>query len=124
MTLLARNKLASAKNSPPIVPISTVKEFEIPAKYLNDPNKPRAVTSWWYHCLRETKRTTQIPYVAQMRPAKKLLMDYELEEILLAIRRVFGWGRYAPSLFWLIKNPDKAGLKLKRDNGRKITFES
>ena len=111
MSLLPRNELTSAKTSSPIVPISTVKEFEVPVKYLNDPNKPRAVTSWWYHCLHETKRTTQIPYIAQMRPAKKLLIDYELEEILLAIRRVFGWGKYCPTLWWIAKNPERAGLK-------------
>jgi len=109
--------LTSVSVTAPIAPISTVKEFEIPIKYLNEKNKPRAVVSWWYHCLRETKRTTQIPYVAQMRPAKNLLKDYELEEILLAIRRVLGWGKYTPSLFWLMKNPDKAGLKLRKDNG-------
>jgi len=116
MTLLARNNLNSTK-SIPIVSISTVKDFEIPDKYLNDKNRPRAIVSWWYHCLHETKRTTQIPYIAQMRPAKNLLKDYELEEILLAIRRVFGWGKYSPTLFWILKNPDKAGLKLRKDNG-------
>ena len=111
MSLLIRNQLNSTKSTSSIVPISTVKEFEIPVKYLNDPNKPRAVTSWWYHCLRETKRTTQIPFIAQMRPAKNLLEEYELKDVLLAIRRVFGWGKYSPTLFWIAKNPDKVGLR-------------
>ena len=60
---------------------------------------------WYYHCLEEVKKSTGIPFMAQMRPAKLLLEKYGWEECAVAIRRAVG-GKYAPSLWWVYKNTD------------------
>ena len=111
MTLLTRNELASSKNSSLIVPISTVEEFAIPTKYLIERNRPKALVMWYYHCLGEVRKTTKLPFIAHMRPAKLLIGKYGWEESALAIRKAVG-GKYMPSLWYLLKHPDSNLVKL------------
>ena len=109
MTLLKRNRIDSTKTTP-ISPISQPQEFTIPALFLNEKNRPKALVMWYYHCLGEVRKTTKIPFMAQMRPAKLLIEKYGWEESALAIRRAVG-GKYNPSLWGAYKNPEWVGLE-------------
>ena len=110
MTLLLRNKPNSIQSFTKLTPISKSKKFEIPAKYLENKNQVASIVNWWFHCLSETKKKTDLTYQSQLRPAKKLLEKYDFIEILYAIRKVMG-GRYTPSLWAILKNPKWAGLE-------------
>ncbi|MBC8462402.1 MAG: hypothetical protein H8D67_30900 [Deltaproteobacteria bacterium] len=103
MTLLSRNQIIGEKGTL-IASISAVKEFEIPTKFLSEKNRPKALVMWYYHCLREVRKLTEIPFIAQMKPAKQLIEKYGWEESALAIRRAIG-GKYTPSLWWIKGNP-------------------
>ncbi len=109
-SLLARNQLDSTKSTLPIAIISVVKEFEIPSRYLADKNRPRALVSWWFHCLEEVRKSSDLPFRAQLRPAKLLVDKYGFEESALAVRRLVG-GKYTPTLWGILRKPRWAGLE-------------
>ena len=109
-SLLVRNKLDSTGVTALITPISAVKEFEIPNRFLNEKNRPKALVMWYYHCLREVRKLTEIPFIAQMKPAKQLIERYGWEESALAVRRMVG-GKYTPSLWGILRKPRWAGLE-------------
>lgn len=109
MALLIRHRVSGEKGVSTI-PISTVKEFEIPTKFLNEKNRPKALVMWYYHCLREVRKATKLPFQAQLKPAKFLIEKYGFEESALAVRRMVG-GKYTPSLWGLLRNPRWAGLE-------------
>jgi len=110
MTLLPRNKPNSIYSSTKLTPISKNKKFEIPAEYLENKNQVASIINWWFHCLNETKKKTDLTYQSQLKPAKKLLEKYDFVEILYAIRKIMG-SRYIPSLWAILKNPKWAGLE-------------
>ena len=109
MTLLPRNQITGEKGIL-TVPISVMKEFEIPTKFLEGKNRPWALVSWWFHCLAEVKKSSKLPFGAQLRPAKFLIDRYGFEESALAVRRLVG-GKYTPTLWAVWKNPTWAGLE-------------
>ena len=109
MALLKRNKITGEKGSP-TTPISAAKEFTIPTKYLEDKNRPKSLVSWWFYCLREVKKSSKLPFGAQLKPAKLLIDRYGFEESALAVRRLVG-GKYTPTLWAIWRKPKWAGLE-------------
>lgn len=108
MALLPRNKIQYVHRGPPLTPINRRKKFQVPKNFREQ--TPWTVVSWWEYCYREVKREPPLPFKSQLRPAKMLLAKYPFEDVMLAIRKAVGMGKWSPSLWWVKDHPEKLGL--------------